>query len=225
MIEMPDFLKAFEYENNFYLSCDNTRIAKFLVHYELFKMIGNLPGAIVECGVFKGLSFVRFATFREIFKNSFPHKLVGFDTFGKFPETNFNGDNKLRDKFLQEAGNQSIAKEQLLQVLDNKGIVENIELVKGDIVDTIPGYLKNNPHLEIALLNIDVDLYEPSKAALEHLWPKIVRGGVCILDDYTVFPGATKAADDYFKGKGVPILKFPFANKPCYVVKPERPFS
>jgi len=61
MIKLPDFTKTFEYENNFYLSCDNTRLSKILAHYELFKMAKDLPGAMVECGVFKGASFVRFA--------------------------------------------------------------------------------------------------------------------------------------------------------------------
>ena len=59
MINLPDFSKAFEYENNFYLSCDNSRIAKLLAHYELYKMVVNIPGAIVECGVFKGTSLTR----------------------------------------------------------------------------------------------------------------------------------------------------------------------
>ena len=64
-MHLPDFSKAFEYENNFYLSCDNTRLSKIIAHYELFKMTMHLPGAIVECGVFKGASLVRFAGFRD----------------------------------------------------------------------------------------------------------------------------------------------------------------
>ncbi|WP_287256989.1 hypothetical protein [Moorena sp. SIO4E2] len=70
MIELPDFNRAFEYENNFYLSCDPTRIGKILAHYELYKMVSNVPGAIVECGVLKGTSLVRFASFRDLFSNS-----------------------------------------------------------------------------------------------------------------------------------------------------------
>ena len=53
MIELPNFEKAFEYENNFYLSCDITRISKILSHYKIYKMIKEIPGEIVECGVFK----------------------------------------------------------------------------------------------------------------------------------------------------------------------------
>jgi len=51
MIPLPDFEKAFDYENNFYLSCDMTRISKILAHYELFKLVNQVPSAIVECGV------------------------------------------------------------------------------------------------------------------------------------------------------------------------------
>lgn len=219
MIKLPDFTKAFEYENNFYLSCDNTRLSKILAHYELFKMAKDLPGAMIECGVFKGASFVRFAAFRDLFGNLFSHKLVGFDIFGQFPETNFEEDKKYRDSFIQTAGEQSISKEQLIEVLRKKRIEKNVELIEGDVIKSIPEYIKKNPHLKISLLNLDTDIYEPAVAILEHFWPRIIRGGVLILDDYGTFPGETKAVDDYFKDKNVKILKFPFAVTPCYIIK------
>ena len=219
MIELPDFTKQFEYENNFYLSCDNTRLSKVLAHYELFKLAKDLPGAIVECGLFKGASFVRFAGFRDLFGNPYSHKLIGFDIFGAFPETGFEEDKKYRDEFIQAAGEQSISREQLMEVLRLKGIDRNVELVEGDVVETIPTYLEENPNLKISLLNLDTDTYEPAVAALEHLWPRIVRGGVLVLDDYGTFPGETKAVDDYFKDQDVQIAKYPFAMTPCYIIK------
>lgn len=112
MITLPSFDKSFEYENNFYLSCDSSRISKILAHYELYKMALHLPGAIVECGVFKGASFSRFSMFRDIFENTYSKKLIGFDTFGAFPETNFDADQEFRTRFIQGAGEQSISKEQ-----------------------------------------------------------------------------------------------------------------
>jgi len=87
------------------------------------------------------------------------------------------------------------------------------------VVETIPEYLKENPHLKISLLNLDTDTYESAIIILEQLWPKIVRGGVLILDDYGTFPGETKAIDDYFKDKNAKILKFSFAMTPCYIIK------
>lgn len=219
MIELPEVENAFKYENNFYLSCANTRLSKVFAHYELFKKIENLPGAIVECGLFKGASFVRFAALRDMFEHSYSRKLIGFDTFGEFPETAYESDKKYRDKFIEDSGKQAISKDQLYEVLAHKGSDKNVELIEGDVVKTVPQYVKENPHLKIALLNLDTDIYEPAVTILENLWPRVVRGGILILDDYNVFPGETKAVDEYFKDCSVKINKFPFASTPCYIVK------
>jgi hypothetical protein len=219
MITLPDFNKSFEYENNFYLSCDNTRLSKVLAHYEFYKMIKNLPGAIVDCGVFKGTSLVRFAGFRDLFGNSYSHKIIGFDTFDEFPETKFEQDKRFRERFISNAGGKSISMEQLNEVLELKHINQNIELVEGDITETVPQYVKNHPYLKIALLNLDTDIYEPAVTILEYLYPKIVKGGILLLDDYGEFPGETKAIDDFFSDQNVTIKKSPFAMTPCYIKK------
>lgn len=219
MIKLPNFKKSFEYENNFYLSCDITRISKILSHYELYKMSNDIPGSIVECGVFKGASLCRFATFRELFGNSFSKKIIAFDTFGKFPQTKFTQDKHFRKKFISQAGNTSISKNQLLKVLKNKRLERNVELVQGDITKTIPKYLKKHPELRISLLNLDTDIYEPAVTILENLFPRIPKGGILILDDYGTFPGETLAVEEYFKDKKIHIKKLPFSMTPAYIVK------
>lgn len=219
MIKLPNFEKAFEYENNYYLSCDNSRLGKFIAHYELFKMIVNLPEEIVECGVFKGASLMRFAGFRSLFNGGSTKKIIAFDSFGGFPETGFDPDKKQRQKFIADAGDQSISVLQLARVLRHKGVEKGVELVAGDITLSVPEYVKRNPRLKISLLNLDVDIYEPAVTILEYLYPLIVPGGILILDDYGVFPGETKAVDDYFKGKKVKINKFSFAKTPAYIIK------
>ena len=220
MISLPDFEKAFEYENNFYLSCDITRISKILSHYEIYKMIKEIPGEIVECGVFKGASLLRFAMFREIFGNPFSKKIIGFDTFGKFPETNFQDDKKARNKFIDSAGEDSISKDQLFQILNQKNLNRHLNLIEGDITKTVPDYVKTNPELKISLLNLDTDIYEPAVSILENLYPRITKGGILMLDDYGTHPGETKAVDEYFHNKNIEIKKFPFAMTPCYIIKP-----
>lgn len=218
MIKLPDFEKSFNYENNFYLSCDSSRIGKFMAHYELFKMSMNKPGSIIECGVFKGISLIRFATFRNLL-NKKSKKIIGFDMFGRFPETKFSKDQKLRQKFIKDAGETGISKNQLLQILKRKKIDQKIELIKGDVTKTIPIYIKKYPRLKISFLNLDTDVYEPAVTILENLYPKIVNGGILVLDDYGVFPGETKAVDEYFQGKKIEIKKFPFSNTPHYIIK------
>jgi hypothetical protein len=219
MIELPNFNKAFEYENNFYLSCDSTRIAKLLAHYELYKMTLDIPGAVVECGVFKGTSLTRFTHFRNIFSHSFSKKIIGFDIFGKFPETQFEEDKTYRDKFISNAGDESISIKQLKEVLKRQNNIDNIELIQGDICATVPQYVKTHPELKISLLNLDTDIYEPAVTILEHLFPRINQGGILMIDDYGVFPGETKAVDDYFYNTSVQIKKFPFCMTPSYVIK------
>lgn len=219
MIKLPDFDKPFFYENNFYLSCDNSRLSKILAHYEFFKMVKDLPGAIIDCGVFKGTSLVRFAGFRDLFGNAYSHKIIGFDTFGDFPETEFEKDKKYRKRFISNAGGESISVEQLQQVLKHKGVNDNIELVAGDINKTVPEYVEKNSNLKISLLNLDTDIYEPAVTILEHLYPRLVKGGILLLDDYGEFPGETKAVDDYFSDKDVEIRKSPFAMNPSFIKK------
>jgi hypothetical protein len=219
MIQLPDFSKAWEYENNFYLSCDMTRMSKVLAHWDLFRMTTHLPGAIVECGVFKGTSLTRFATFRDLTGSPFGRKVIGFDMFGPFPETTYADDIALRQHFVDVAGPEGIDVDQLREVLAHKGVGRNVELVPGDITVTLPAYMKQHPELKISLLNLDTDIYEPAKVILDELWPCIVPGGILIVDDYAVFPGETRAVDEFFAGQDVEIRKLPYAMTPCYIVK------
>lgn len=86
--------KQRDYENAFYLTSHLNRIAKLLAHYELYKLITFLPGHIVECGVFKGTSFLRFATFRDILENPCSRKIIGFNPFSTFPLQDNSTDNE-----------------------------------------------------------------------------------------------------------------------------------
>jgi hypothetical protein len=125
----------------------------------------------------------------------------------------------LRKKFIKDAGKSGISKLQLLKILKQKKLNKKIELIKGDITKTVPKYVKGHPNLQISLLNLDTDIYEPSVTILNYLYPKIVKGGILILDDYGVFPGETKAVDEFFKNKKIEIKQFPFQKTPKYIIK------
>ncbi len=209
----------FVYENGYHITSDVTRIGKIITHYELYKKIINIPGEVIECGVFKGSSLIRFATFRGILENPNSRKIVGFDTFGDFPNSSYELDKKYVDNFVKAAGNRSISLTELKKVFEYKKFI-NYELIAGNIIDTIPEYIINNPALKIALLHIDVDIYEPTKVILEYMYDKVVKNGVLILDDYSTFPGETKAVDEFVSNKNIIIRKFPFSHKiPCYIIK------
>ena len=216
MIKLPNFHKPFDYENNFYLSCDNSRIGKMVAHYELFKMSSKIPGCIIECGVFKGASLIRFATFLKLLKSN--KKIIAFDTFGKHTTTKISSDHKRR-KILLSHGKEAISEKQLMNILKRKGLEKNIQLIKGDITETVPNYLKLNPKLKISLLNLDVDFYEPSMSILKNFYPKLSKGGILMLDDYGVWDGETMAVDEYFIDKKIKIRKHMFSKTPSYIIK------
>lgn len=208
-----------DYENGFYLTCETNRIGKLLNHLEIYKMIRNLPGAIIEFGVYKGTSLVRLLSFRDLLETQSSRKVVGFDIFGKFPDNlELEADRNFVEKF-EGAGGFGISKEELDFHLKEKGF-SNYELVAGDILSTLPEFLERNPALKISLLHIDVDVYEPTKFILSHLWEKLVSGGILMLDDYGTVAGETKAVDEFFKDKNILIEKPSFNHIPSYIVKP-----
>lgn len=218
MIELPDVGRAFVWENSFYLSCKPERIGKLIAHYELFKMTLGLPGAAVECGVFKGASLARLACMREILGNSYAKEIVAFDTFAQFYPAEGQRDTDLRNAVVKAAGYDCITTDQVWEVLQNSGCSKGVLLMKGDILETVPKFLWHRPEFKVSFLNLDVDFYPAAKVVLEHLYPRLVKGGVLLLDDYGVFEGETRAADEYFGVRGVEIRKFPYAYSPSYVV-------
>jgi hypothetical protein len=91
--------------------------------------------------------------------------------------------------------------------------------VEGDVNETVPEYVAEHPELRIPLLNIDVDVYGATKTILKELYPRVVSGGVVLLDDYGKFPGETKAVDEYFADEDVSIRRLPNIEEPPYIVK------
>jgi hypothetical protein len=219
LIQGITFDKCWEYENGFYLTSHPSRIAKSIMHWEIYKQITNLPGVILECGVFKGASLIRFATYREMLESPYSRKVIGFDAFGKFPSTSDNDDSKFISRFESEAGD-GISKNNLESIITQKAF-NNIELIEGNVLETLPLYVEANPHLKIALLHIDVDVYDATKCCLEYLFDKVVMGGIIILDDYSAVVGATKAIDEFIMkcDNDLHIQKNPFYSIPCYIVK------
>ena len=97
---------------------------------------------------------------------------------------------------------------------------DRIQFIKGDVCKTIPQFAVDQGNgLRVALLNLDLDLYEPTRVALEHFVPRMARGGVIVVDEYAVdtFGGETKAVDEYFVknfGRRPRVIKFPWHSNP-----------
>jgi len=213
---LKDAGDIWEAENTYFLKSHPTRIGKFLAHYELYKMILSIPGCFMELGIFRGASFARFATFRMLLENNDSRAFYGFDAFGKFPTTNVQGGDDLKfiDKW-EAATGVGISKKELEAIICDKGI-SNFHLIEGDVFETIPKFLDENPHLRIAFLHLDMDVYEPTRFCLDALVPRMSKNGLIVFDDYNAVEGATRAADEVSSELGYTLSKLPFYNVPSF---------
>jgi hypothetical protein len=207
-------------------------LGRFLAHYELFKEVIDLPGCIVELGVYRGVSFFTWTKLMEIFcPGDRKRKVFGFDNFQGFQEFHEKDGKPNRDYSKVVSGYSPAAVleevQELIRITNKDTFVpesERCRLIIGDVKETIPAFLEENPGLRISLLHLDVDLYEPTKVALEYLYPLVVKGGVVVFDEYGLIPwqGESCAVDEYFgkMGSAPLIKKFPFTTQPHgYLVK------
>ncbi|WP_293776313.1 TylF/MycF/NovP-related O-methyltransferase [uncultured Oxalicibacterium sp.] len=209
-----------DYENAYYWFSHPSRINKFLAHFDLYKNIVDLQGDIVELGVYKATSLIRFATFRNALENDSTRKIIGFDAFGKFPREDVAGtDDQAFIESFENNGGYGLAKAEVEGLMRNKGF-DNIELVEGNIFDTVDRYMKQHPATRIALLHLDMDVKEPTEFALRHLYDRVVPGGLIVLDDYGAVAGATDAADAFAHQHQLSISKSPYNKIPAYFKKP-----
>lgn len=215
--EVSEKVDVWEAENIFYLKSSPSRIAKLISHYELYKKILCLPGEIIECGVYKGASLLRFATFRMLLENNYSRKIYGFDAFGTFPNEGL--ESPLDKKFAAEyddGGGIGISKENLEDLIRQKGF-SNIQLNKGNVLQTLPVFEKENPNLRVALLHLDMDVFDPTSKALEIFSKYMVKGGIIIIDDYATVEGATRAVDQFIKGTELQVKKLSTNYIPSYI--------
>ncbi len=212
-------LNIWEIENKFYLNSHPSRIKKIINHYEIFKKTSKIPGAIIECGVFKGNSISRFIIFRDLLLKNSKKKVYGFDVFGKFPGQKIVRDNKFAKNHDKNIGFGT--KITLLNKIFKKKKFTNYKLIKGSVEKTLDLFLKKNKKIKISFLHLDLDVYKPTFFALERLYEKVSKGGVILLDDYGKVHGATEATKDFFKKENIRlnIQSTKFDKKLKFIIK------
>jgi len=171
----------------------------------------DVPGDIVECGVWKGGSMMAVArTLLEF--NSADRTLHLFDTFDQMSEPTevdrtVTGKSaaEILDGLAPEPGKpwQCCTMEDARANLLSTGYpAAKMAFVKGKVEDTIP---ESAPR-QIALLRLDTDWFESTYHELTHLYPRLSDGGVPIVDDYGYWQGARKAVDLYINEHQLKIL-------------------
>ena len=188
-----------------------TSVERMYALYEGVKHVvaRNVPGDLVECGVWQGgSSMVMALTLAALGDTS--RKIHLYDTFAGMTRPG-EVDRRARDgteqitrwRHFQRGDHNEWCYASLAEVRTNMASTgypaDKLVFVEGKVEDTLPA----GAPAAVALLRLDTDWYQSTRHELEHLYPRLSAGGVLVLDDYGSFEGARKAVDEYFAENGV----------------------
>jgi O-methyltransferase len=193
----------------------------------------NIAGDIVECGVWKG-GMTMGMIFANMKHNTDRHFWL-FDTFEGLPQPSKMDDARSHKVWKQvQDGDESVNNIGKHRVEDGKWnygslpVVksniyythyprENIHFIQGKVEDTLP--VTKLPE-KIALLRLDTDFHDSTKAELEYMWDRLVPGGILLVDDFCAWGGSRDAVTKFFKKMGLDAVALS-KKKPCmhYVKK------
>jgi O-methyltransferase len=171
-----------------------------------------IEGDVVECGVWRGGSMHAVARVLDGLGDH-SRDLYLFDTFDGMTEPTEKdlrtGDSRSAKELMESQAKATAgiwAYASLEDVQEGFASVpypaEKIHYVQGKVEDTVPAQAPER----ISLLRLDTDWYESTRHELEHLYPRLVPGGVLIIDDYGSWQGSTQATDEFLEASGARLL-------------------
>lgn len=221
----PSNQYIFDALNTLIMSEDRNVFYKLATKISLYNMVANLPGDIVEIGIFKGCSVLLWLKLNSMYTPNSIRKVIGFDFFDS--------------GFVDQLGND-LDKTAMAQVFSRcpttreeisvEGITNKIlaagfdnskfELVKGDVSITSKEYADSRPGMRISLLYMDVDLEKPTYDTLYNLWDKVVIGGIIVFDEFAYhYWSESNAVDRFIKEKGLKLNMLYVPAPTAYIIK------
>jgi hypothetical protein len=175
----------------------------------------DIPGAFVECGLWKGGSMMAMALrLRDL--DALDRELVGFDTFTGMTEpseldVDYQGQSALAQGWAPSTESEPgrSMDEVRSAILSTGYSPAHVTLVRGPVEETLPASAPDS----VALLRLDTDWYASTRHELLHLYPRLTIGGVLIVDDYGHYQGARKAVDEYFHDRRVLLHRIDYTGR------------
>ena len=204
--ELRDFHKdhidswGMNWNQNSLATLQRQSVSRVLYYNELYKKIVGVSGCILEFGVQWGATLSQLIALRGIHE-PYNHRrhIYGFDTFEGFLHTSPEKDGThLEDGDYNVYPNYEEQLEKLLQLHENNCAVSHIKkfsIIKGDASVTSRNWVEENPHAIVAMAIFDMDIYQPTKDALEAIIPRLTKGSILVFDELNCpqFPGETEA--------------------------------
>ncbi len=217
--------KIFESFNDFIMSDDTRVFNKLLARILLMNKVKNIPGDVVECGVFKGSGIFTYLKIKNILWPNSHRKVIGFDFFNteKLLETLTNTEKEnMTSLFNDRNFSHNINYDKFLsdKILNNGFKKHEFELIKGDIAVTSKEFVKNRPGFKINFLYMDLDLEKPTYDTLENFWNNISVGGIVVFDEYAYHNWTESiGVDNFLKDKKIKLKSLNFMCPTAYFVK------
>lgn len=168
------------------------------IRLEAVVKTADIPGDIVQCGVYRGASIGTLALLAK--KIGVSKKIWGLDSFEGLPVASKHDTVKgvLAEKSTQEYWADTDVR-RVEQLMKDIGVAESVRFIQGFYQETLP----HSPVATIALLILDCDLYQSYRECLQFLYPKVSPEGIIIFDEYysPPYPGARKAIDEFLADK------------------------
>ena len=180
----------FDNFNNFIMSSDKRVFNKLIARTLLYNEVKDIPGDIVECGVFKGSGLYTLLKLKRLFNPNSSKKVIGFDFFNTnelLSSINSEYDKKTMTTLFEGRNFEHTMsyKDFLEESLNGNGFNEDdFLLIQGDITQTSKQFVTENPGFKISLLYMDLDLEEPTYETLNNLWDNVSKGGIIVFDEY-----------------------------------------
>ena len=193
IIHSTSFVHEDDKVNNMGLYLKSGTLAHILFMDEMYQLIKDVPGVIMEFGVWYGSNLALFENLRAIHEpfNKL-RRIIGFDTFTGYPETSKTIDDTKAAHYLDEdiynlnSDYVDFLDKTLTFHEENNvlGHIKTHELVKGKVEDTLPGFIINNKSMAVALVYLDLALTTSTIMVLKSLKPYLVKGSVIMFDEF-----------------------------------------
>lgn len=158
----------------------------------------NVPGDVIECGVWRGGASIFMRGFLKAYGISDRTVWVA-DSFAGVPASSLPQDAGT-DLSASQYPALAISIETVRDLFARYDLLDDqVHFLAGWFRDTLP----EAPIRSLALLRLDGDLYESTWDALSALYPKLASGGFTIVDDYWCMPGCRQAVEDYREREGI----------------------
>jgi O-methyltransferase len=186
----------------------------YVRNLSLVKRFRQVPGSVVECGVWKGGMSAGMVDVAGAHRHYYL-----FDSFEGCPKAK-EIDGQSAKRWQEDVNSPLYYNNSSADIAFSRDVMKragalNCSIIKGWFEETLPGFRAEGG---IAILRLDGDWYDSTMICLDHLFPQVNEGGVIIIDDYFAFEGCGRALHDYLSRNQVARQIRQLDNDVCFIV-------